>query len=342
MKNHNSSQLKQFTDAMREANKLWQDASKPRLTLAWGDCDYFHQKACLAFRGRFQAQDGVFYNSFDASELSSEQFMDLTQSSGMFDPTSAYCIRRVDKTKDFLKFISEIPHAQAIQNHLILSVEAAKPSVKFLDECKRLEAVMIPCFEISQPEAYSYAAMLCRKFSLKLSQGAQKFLLDCVGDDLFRLENEIQKLSLIFANSPVAAEAQDLAQYLGLLREDHAFKLTNLIMARRSAEAMTLVNDLLERGESSLAILGILARHLRMAIKIAVARQVENRDLEISRKLQIPAFIIKSYNEYVRTANIRNLAHAIALCQKADLSLKTSRHPNESVLLGSVIDALST
>jgi DNA polymerase III delta subunit len=341
VKNNSIANLTKFSESVRDASKAWVPGAAPSLTIAWGDSDYFLNKACTAFRNQFQAQEAVYYGSFDAVQLSPDEFMGLTRASGMFDPTSAYCIRRVHEAKEFWKNLANILHVRVLQNHLLLCIEGSKIPVKFLDQCQRLECLMIPCFQLSGVDLHTYVVLLCRKFELLVSQAGQKFLLECVGDDLYRLENEVQKLSLIFSESKDEVSQDDIAHYLGILREDHAFKLTNLLMERRPADAMVLVADLMQRGESSLAILGIMTRHLRIAIKVAIVRQVESRDYEIARKLQLPAFIIKSYNQYVKKASVRALSHALTLCQRADVLLKTSRCANEDVLIGSIIEAMN-
>jgi DNA polymerase III delta subunit len=341
VKSNNTSHLTNFSDSLRDAGKAWIPESVPSLTVAWGNSDYFINKASLAFRKNFSAQESVYYGSFDAVQLSTVEFMNLTRSSGIFDPTAAYCIRRVHEVKEFWKNLAEITNITAVQNHLFLCVEGSKLPVKFQEHCQRLACSMVPCFELSGSDLQSYLTLLCRKFSLITSAAGQRFLLECIGDDLYRLENEVQKLSLIFADSKEEIGPNELAHYLGILREDHAFKLTNLLMNGRPTDAMVLVTDLISRGESSLAILGIFARHLRIAIKVAISRQVDSRDYEIARKLQLPAFIIKSYNQYAKKVNVRNLAHALVLCQRADVILKTSRCSDEDVLIGSIIVAMN-
>ena len=158
--------------------------------------------------------------------------------------------------------------------------------------------------------------------------------------------DEIMRLALIFAPSdgsaaaPIAAAA--IAPSLGMLREDFVFELDNLLVARQYGKAQALLTGLLQRGESALALLGILARHCRMAIRVHEAqrggRGANPRDL--ATELRLPFNVVKGYTQYVAKSSPRTFAAVLGICQEADIKLKSSG-ADEELVLGRVIERLA-
>lgn len=157
---------------------------------------------------------------------------------------------------------------------------------------------------------------------------------------MFTVENEIRKLSLIFADCSETLSADQLAPYLDCLKEEHAFKLDQSLISGNIATAQALLHDLLRRGESHLAILGILAHHCRKALQVYYLNKEGKQVREISQAIGLPFNIVKNYIPYARKSSPQKFKTALFQCQEADIIFKTSRIQSE-IILSDVITTLA-
>ncbi len=175
---------------------------------------------------------------------------------------------------------------------------------------------------------------MAKSFSLNLDDDALELLIDLIGNDFFKLNNELKKLSLIFREDTNLLSAKSISPELGMLRQDHAFTLTDHILSHKKEAALKLIDQLLTRGESSISILGIIARHCRNSLAFK-RQQVLGEPVEV----RLPFHVKRTYQSYCQNLDERRISEALSFCQKVDSSLKSSGM-SEFILLSSVIDKL--
>lgn len=328
-----------FVKSLTACKKNWKTDKTNQLNVAWGLSDYLISKTAETFKQTIISNKEAEYTSYEASELNEKMFFELCESQGMFDPDSVYVIRRAQRQKSLAKWLSSLKQSSSINNYILICYEGKSLPAKLKKEIERLEANKISCFQPTDRNLPSFIQGLGQKHQLKLGMNAAYFIHSHLGDNLFRIENEIFKLSLIFSDCSDEIKSQDIAPHLGMLKEDHIFKLTNLLIDRRFASAQSLVSDLLKRGESGVAILGILARHARNLLLIGGELERGQSTVGLTKKLRIPQFIIKNYIVSIKNTNLKSASKALSLCQDADIQLKTSSSVNEELILGEIIEA---
>ena len=187
------------------------------------------------------------------------------------------------------------------------------------------------------PSLYLSLAM---KHNLTLQLKEAQLVISAVGADLIRLENEIKKLSLIFSEKMEPIDSKQLSPYLDCLKEEHAFKLDQSLINGKTALAQALLHDLLRRGESHLAILGILAHHCRKALHIFYLSKEGKQLREIAQSVGLPFGVVKAYLPYIQKSSPNKFKNALHKCQEADMIFKTSRISPE-LILNEVIGSLT-
>jgi DNA polymerase III delta subunit len=321
----------------------------PPVLFIHGASDFLIAKTVKVVREHWQGRGDL--QTLDAVELDESKLAALMGQSSLFDPASLFVIRRLEQAKSAGKWLKSARPAQGGGvNHLCFVQEGGTLPAGVKAELTRLEAYELPCVEPWPNELTPLIGAMARRAGLPLQQDAVQLLLEAVGADLTKLENEITRLALIFA-APPAAEPQAippfaaaaLAPMLGMLREDFVFELDNLLLQRQYAKAQALLTGLLQRGESALALLGILARHCRLAIRVHEAQRRAGRPLnprDVAADLRLPFGVARSYTQYVAKAKPRTFAAALTLCQETDQQLKSSGIAEE-LLLGRAIEALA-
>jgi DNA polymerase III delta subunit len=167
---------------------------------------------------------------------------------------------------------------------------------------------------------------LARSYQVPLDDAITSMLLDSLGQDLFKIDNELRNLALLFADRDQPASAAEVQDALGFMRDDHAFRLDEYLLAGQRAKALNLIDDLIRRGESPLAILGILAHHCRKALDI------HGQGGQAPAAMRMPRFVVQKFVQALQRRGSEPYRQALRSCQEADMILKTSQLPEQIAL----------
>lgn len=108
-----------------------------------------------------------------------------------------------------------------------------------------------------------------RSLDLSLTAGAARMLADFIGDDLWALAGELEKLS-IFAEGRQVAE-DDVRALVTAVREVSVFPLVDTIVEERPAAALKLLRRMLRQEAQETYLLAMVQRQFR---HLAIAREM--------------------------------------------------------------------
>lgn len=179
-----------------------------------------------------------------------------------------------------------------------------------------------------------------RRRKLAVSPDGVAELVERVGPDLRRLMGELEKLEAYAAGGETLT-AEEVAAVLGRGRARPLYKLGDALAARRGAEALAFMEELLDEGEDALRILGTLHRSLRQvrgALGLKTARASRDQMLA-ALKLNGPfAFKLNGLLEAASYWSDAELGRALAALERADGRLKSGSEPR-SALVAAVLEA---
>jgi DNA polymerase-3 subunit delta len=104
----------------------------------------------------------------------------------------------------------------------------------------------------------------------KLDADAAGWLIELAGPEMGLLDQEIAKLAVYVGDRP-AVTREDVDEMVGRGRAAETFKIFEAIGAGKPAEALAILNRLMEQGEEPLAVLGAFSWQLR---KMAAAARL--------------------------------------------------------------------
>ncbi len=274
----------------------------------------------LASAWSIERSEGVAFNA--------ERFLQATSTRSMFEPKQITVVTQAFSSPDLFDCIKALESVRSIQPSLVLLHSGEIPQ-KFAKELTRLAAFVLSCDEPAPWETKDFLLDRCKAHRLELAADAQAIFLDAVGADLSKLENEVRKLTLIFAGKQGRLSAEEVKPHLDFLREDNAFKVDQLLCQEAYPQAMLLLKNLLDRGESSLGALAILSMHCRKALQIQAGMKLGQTPADLSRELRLPAQVVQHYLPYIRKKSANVFQRALNLCHEADRRLKSVRHGEE-------------
>ena len=341
IKSKTRASYRSFCTPWKEIRDGW-NASPPKggLICLWGPDSYLLYRGNRLLRAYWKQSTKEQTRVLEPGDLKGQDPLGTVwQDRDLFASHTLNILFQAEKNKSLARHLKQIPSAKSLENPLVISYQGKSLPAALKAELKRLTALEIPCFPPLGKELPSFIRHLTGEKGLKLQQSASELISESIGDDLFKIENELDKLAVIFSGKEQELSAGDIAPHLGLLRQDHVFRLSSLLCTGKNAAALDLSLDLLQRGESAIALTGILSKHLRTALTVRQSL-TRGQTQDLGRRLRLPYPVVKDYIAYCRKTSGRHLQDKLAECQQADMILKGLMKMPEDLILSQLISDL--
>ena len=172
-----------------------------------------------------------------------------------------------------------------------------------------------------------------------ISKKAAYLMVRLVGNDLWTMSNEIDKLVLFTGGRSI--EETDVQAVVSHAQEASIFSMVDAIMESRVSVAQELLQELFRRGMESAYILVMLARQVRIIFQV---REMRDRGLSrgaIQTKLKLTQdFVFRRAWEQAdkySTSRLREVYHQLL---EADIAVKTGKYGAPGLVLDILIAEL--
>jgi DNA polymerase-3 subunit delta len=173
-------------------------------------------------------------------------------------------------------------------------------------------------------ELMAWIAARGRQRQANLSPAAVRRLADLLGNDLRRLDAEIEKLAVFAAGTPIDERLVD--QIVTADREAAVWDLTDPLIARRGDQAMRALHSLLAAGWAPAQILFAIAGQLRRLLLAQALLDRRATREEIRRVCNVRSdFALQKVIEQARAYRPADLERAYHALLHADVQSKTGR-----------------
>lgn len=199
-------------------------------------------------------------------------------------------------------------------------LDARRSIVKTLQK----QAVVIPFQPLSGRELMAWVSSEFAKFNCTIQPNAVQSLIGHVGPQMQLLANEIQKIALFSGmNSEVTTELVESLVIRSL--EQNIFKLIDHIVARRTDDAFTLLNDMLLQREDPVKILLLIARQFRIVSQVAELASQGKTPQQMASHLQLRPFMISNALDQSKYYNRHTLQRIMTHLGQLDYEMKTGK-----------------
>jgi len=166
---------------------------------------------------------------------------------------------------------------------------------------------------------------------LQLSADAARLLADFVGNDLWALSGELEKLS-VYAGGRAVGE-DDVRALVAAVRESSVFPLVDAIVEGRPAAAIKLLRQMLRRESGPQYVLAMIQRQLR---HLAVAREMLDAGesgRSVGQALRLHDFALDKLLDQAGRYSQSRLRTAFQRLLEADLQVKRGVYDGELALV---------
>jgi DNA polymerase-3 subunit delta len=208
---------------------------------------------------------------------------------------------------------------------------------------KQLTAGLITC----NPPPAARLPEWCQKWCTTqqgkhLSQPAARLLVDLVGADMGRLDQELAKLAL-YVGEAAKIDTSDVDRLVGNSREEKVWKLFDLIGLAQPAAALVHLDRLLVQGEEPMRLLGAFSTQLR---HLAQAARLNSQGVSLSSAMDqagVPPYPAarQGAEQQMRHLGKRRLDQLFDWLLQTDLGMKGSSQLPPRTLLEKLVVQLA-
>ena len=185
-----------------------------------------------------------------------------------------------------------------------------------------------------------YVKDLAEEKGCGISPTAIRTLTDLVGNDLWTLDRELEKLSLYAAGRSI--EERDIQELVAQVREASIFNAVDAMIDGRPEVALRLLQQLRQDGAALPYIISMVERQLRL---VSLARYWGEQRIapqELPGKLGVPPFVARKTAEQARRNGWADLDRRYQRLLEADLAFKTGRVDSEDLALEMLVVDLAS
>lgn len=168
---------------------------------------------------------------------------------------------------------------------------------------------------------------------------ALRLLIEMVGNNLWQMNNEIDKLVSYKGNKEITKE--DVELFVRAKFDEDVFHLTDALGNKNAKTALALIDDQLRSGNHPLALLATLAWQFRNLIQIQEKVESGESSYSISSELGVRPFVVKKSLVQLRKFSFADLKAVYQGLLEIDIKLKTSRVDPKTLLNLFVVETCS-
>jgi DNA polymerase-3 subunit delta len=176
---------------------------------------------------------------------------------------------------------------------------------------------------LAEPELLQFARDKVREMGVTADEKAVTQIVGLVGDDLRKLNLEIEKLAV--AAYPDNIISFELVESLvPSSRELSNFELTDHLLANRKTRALQVLKQILDDGAEPLMLLGLIGSNFH---RLLLAKELMNEGLpraEVVRSLRLPYSKQEAFLAIARRTERERFAEILKRIALTDLAIKTS------------------
>ncbi len=198
-------------------------------------------------------------------------------------------------------------------------VDKRKKGIKLLLD-KAVSAEFKKPYDNQVPQWINY---LAQNYELSFAPPAIHRLHRLVGNNLTELAHQIEKIKN-YVGAKKQVDLTDVNDVVSHSKEESVFDFTRAVGMKDRVMALEQLVSLFDQGENEVAIVAMLARHMRILLTVRSGMDQGLGGPKLASLAQVPAYFIESYCDQARGWSVKKIEEAIVILSDTDKALKSS------------------
>lgn len=277
----------------------------------------------------------------DAGEHQAQEVLGRLGMLAMFGKRRILMVENIDAwAKDQRKLIMAYLKRPSPSGCLVLT-KLQKKGWEDITDAVNAVGVVVHFPAISGRDLPGWLQEKARGMGKTLTPDAAVFMIEHVGTDLHRLEQELQKVAT-YAGDRERITLEDAGEVVSWQRSFTVFELLDFVSRGQAARAVDSLRKLLLAGEPPLVIISLLARQVRILWQIKDGLERGLKGPGIGAHLKLPGTVVTKYMAQASQFTQGRLYAMHRSLSEADIRMKTTATSPEWIIESLVIDISGT
>ena len=237
--------------------------------------------------------------------------------------------RNNDKQAEFQSLADVIKQVPEFTELVLIDggIKTGNPLLRELLPTKSVK--MFPL--LKEPQLRQWIENRVKSYGGTITPEAARLLVRFVGNDLWMMANEVDKLTLYVGERSI--EEEDVRTAVSYAQEANVFSMVDAIIESRAGVAQELCQQLLRQGSAPAQLLVMLGRQVRIIYQLKDMRSRRKTRNEIQSKLGLTSdFVLRKAWEQADKYSLARLEDVYHKLLDTDISIKTGKYEGELAL----------
>lgn len=267
--------------------------------------------------------------TLDGSTLTAQEFASQIQTMPLLATTRLIIVKNIIKEGQKEESEAVLERLSAVPSSTILFFyEAGQPDKRnklfqFLNQPKQAQEFPL----LIGSDLLSQIKTMSTELDLELTASQSLMIANLLGPDLWRVEQELQKISLYATGNPIGQSNQisdvELKSLVENQVEDSIFALTDAFGNRQSKVALTLLSQL-PSSDNELGLLSLIASQFRTLLLIADGQRRQVVRHQLAQELKLNPYVFDKSYAQAKQYSFTELTDCYRYLLELDLSAKLS------------------
>lgn len=289
-----------------------------------GEDPYFFNQSLKKLKQRLEREGDLLldYQEFEAPELDPEALINALRTPSFLSGKRVVVLKRIEQLREAdRQRLKEYLQDPADSSSLILQLGDPKKGGPW-------RKMVGARGEVREKKKYTWSQLRSwvrqkvGQSGKSISGDALQELILRVGPDLERMEKEMEKLFLYYADDQEIKKA-GVGKIVSPSIESSVFHLLNAVGRRKAEESLSTFRNLMVQEKNPLGLLALLARHFRHLILAKSFYEQGRSQRQIEESLQVRDFVAASYLEQIRNFTNKQLTNVYRLILETEYRIKS-------------------
>lgn len=290
--------------------------------LVEGEDAYFRTLAQNTLKTHLITEPSVNYASFEGEALKeASSFSDLLSSLTSYPFMSEKRMTVVSEyypNKDSVKKLSKILESGDAESSILVIVNS-----KADESLKKLPSVcVVDCKKAESTTLARWVKATCERTGVEINLETANLLSEYCLCDMARISTETEKL-ICYAMDKKRIDAVDIDELVYRDSEYKIYEMTDYIAKKQIDNAVKVVFELLEKGETEQRLLISIYNYFRRLLHVSISSMT---DAELAEVFSIKEFAVKKAKMQAGAFKITALKKAVDLLEDADYKFKSGKN----------------
>ena len=276
-------------------------------------------------------KSGLNLIQIDAKKTAFRDFIDILKITPMFAETKLIILKNIFSNANFQEeFLKEAMGLIKIKDIIIVFEEDNLDKRNKLFQFLKKEAKSQEFKPIEGQKLKNWVTKEFEKYKAKIESQAIDKLIECIGNDLWRMNNEIIKLVNFKKNKKI--EPTDITLLVKPNIETDIFKTIDALGQKDKKQAIKLLQKHLEKGDSPIYLLSMINYQFRNLLIVKDLIERKNTFNSIAKKSGLHPFVAKKSYFLSQKFSFLELKKIYQKIFEVDLDIKTGKIEPETAL----------